>query len=570
MSDLNKDLSKRFLNYLDTQQYQRLQFEADMLGDIKRQDPTIIFYYASSIFLQESSKDEEGIFGGRGSESHNQLVYASDLFEKVHIENKHILSLYNMIAISFRTKVFQKVLPLAQEAFKKNEKDTKLIEGIARINFYLGNRKESIGFFKKLYELLPDKLEGRLPFISSLNYTSGISQEEYMEQCNKYARLIEKKLDIQNDKYIFKNTDNKKIKLAFLSADFKSHSVTHFLKDLLFKIDRSTFEIHLISNLKTSDQDQISLNLKKLADKWYDVEQYSNEDLTTLLRSVNLDILIDLSGFTQGNRHEAIVKRSAKIQMVWLGYNNSIGFKNSDYLICDKNLIKSDELSSYKEKIIFLPTIWNALSPSKNYPDIEKKIKLEKSNFTFCSFNNFQKLSDRTIKVWSQILKDDDSVLLLKDSLDGGEDLKNNVLNKFIKNGTKKEKIIFIKREKKIYDHLKLYNKADVALDTFPYPGVTTSYEALVMGLPVLTMKGYNFNSRCGESININLNMNHLIADNDDDYIKKAGELKIKKNLSETYGLKLRQKALSSPLFDTETFVRDFENLLKEVINKNL
>ena len=143
-------------------------------------------------------------------------------------------------------------------------------------------------------------------------------------------------------------------------------------------------------------------------------------------------------------------------------------------------------------------------------------------------------------------------------------------MNKFIQNGTKKEKIIFIKREKKIYDHLKLYNKADVALDTFPYPGVTTSYEALVMGLPVLTMKGYNFNSRCGESININLNMNHLIADNDNDYIKKACELKIQKNLSETYGLKLRQKALSSPLFDTETFVRDFENLLKEVINKNL
>ena len=120
-------------------------------------------------------------------------------------------------------------------------------------------------------------------------------------------------------------------------------------------------------------------------------------------------------------------------------------------------------------------------------------------------------------------------------------------------------------REKKIIDHLKLYNKANVALDTFPYPGVTTSYEAIVMGLPVLTMKGFNFNSRCGESINKNIGLNDLIAENDEDYIKKANALKLEKNLSLKYGLSLREKALKSPLFDTDTFVKDFENLLKKV-----
>ncbi len=111
--------------------------------------------------------------------------------------------------------------------------------------------------------------------------------------------------------------------------------------------------------------------------------------------------------------------------MLWLGYNNSLGLKNLDYLISDKNLIKPDELSIYNEKILYLPKIWNALSPSENYPDIDVE-KENNSNFTFCSFNNLQKISDRTIKVWSEILKHDDSVILLKDHLGGGEDLRAN------------------------------------------------------------------------------------------------------------------------------------------------
>ena len=177
-------------------------------------------------------------------------------------------------------------------------------------------------------------------------------------------------------------------------------------------------------------------------------------------------------------------------------------------------------------------------------------------------------MSDRTINVWSNILKNSGSKLMLKDSLKGGEDIKNNVLNKFTSRGVKKDQIIFLERQKDRLEHLKLYNKADVALDTFPYPGVTTTYEAILMGLPVLTMKGFNFNSRCGESININVGMSELIANDDEDYMQKALDLKKENNLNEKYGINLRNKALASPLFDTDQFTKDFENLLIEVNQK--
>ena len=551
--DLNQDLAKRFLNFLDTKQYKRLQFEADMIGEIENQHPLIIFYYASAIYLQDSSTNEE-------------LIYASSLFEKVYLLKKTAIQpLQNMIVISFKTKQYKKVLNYALEAYETNKQNVILIEGLARMNFYLGNRKESLKLFKSLYEILPEKTEGRFPFISSLNYASGISQEEYMEECLKYTKIIEKKLNIDNDKFEFIPNKNKKIKINFLSADFKKHSVSYFLKDLLNRLDKSIFEISLVSNLKVTQQDELSVELKNIVDNWYDVEDLSTNELTKFLISLNIDILIDLSGFTRGNRFEVLAKRCAKIQILWLGYNNSLGIKNLDYLISDKNLIKPNEFNLYKEKVLYLPKIWNSLSIPENLPEIDKESKLNNSLFTFCSFNNFQKLSDQTIGVWSQILKNKKSNLLLKDSLRGGPDLKNNVIEKFRNNGVGEEQIIFLDHQESLSDHLRLYNKANAALDTFPYPGVTTSCEAILMGLPVLTMKGFNFNSRCGESINKTIDMEHMIANDEKDYLEKAFLLMEDSDLVNKYGINLRKKALSSALFDTETFAKDFQNLILKV-----
>ena len=212
-----------------------------------------------------------------------------------------------------------------------------------------------------------------------------------------------------------------------------------------------------------------------------------------------------------------------------------------------------------------MPKIWNALTLPENLPEIKNNFKNDESVFSFCSFNNFQKLSDSTINVWSKILNQTNSQIYLKNSLYGGEDLKENVMKKFYDNGVKKNQLIFLDKEKKSEDHLKLYNKADLALDTFPYPGVTTTYEALLMGLPVLTMKGFNFNSRCGESIMKNMNMQEMIANDEIDYFNKAISIVNDKNSMKKNLINLRERTLSSPLFDTDTFANDFCNLIKHV-----
>ena len=186
---------------------------------------------------------------------------------------------------------------------------------------------------------------------------------------------------------------------------------------------------------------------------------------------------------------------------------------------------------------------------------------------TFGSFNNFNKISDETLEVWGSILKKiDNSKLLLKSSAN----LNTENFKKKIKKIGLERQIQFVPTIKNFNDHLNYYDNIDLSLDTFPYNGVTTTFEAIWKGIPVLTMEGYNFNSRCGASIIKNLGIEYLVAKNQDDYTSKA--IFLSKNLNEL--IKIRKivfdKALDSPLFDTKKYTKNFEKKLDYLIKKEL
>jgi len=547
----NINLNKIFIKYLNEKQYSKLQLHYEKLGKTEKQLPAIIFYYACAITLNPSSNIKN-------------LKHAHNLFEMLYVNNRHDLQLLcNMIELSFRTQEFKVVLPYVEEAYKINQNDERLLLGLSKIHLYLANLKESIKYYKILFKINPKSKINRDEFLTSLNYASGITQEYYLSECKNYLKLLETNKDLEdyNFNFNFKNLKNNKIKIGFLSSDFKTHPVSFFLKGLLLNFNKDKFEISLISNLHKSHYDNITDELKLLTKNWININSLSDSEATNLLRSFELDILIDLCGFFRGNRFQVISNRAAKIQACWLGYNNTTGIKNMDYLIADHNLIKKEEEKLYSEKVLFLPKIWNAMTPSDILPEIQKN----NSIFTYASFNNFHKISDDTIDVWSKILNNSNSQIILKNPMPSsivGEELKLNLLKKFIARGVEKKKILFINRKKDFQDHLGLYNNVDVALDTFPYPGVTTSFDAVLMGVPVLTMKGHNFNSRCGESININLQMENFIAKNKDDYFNKAISFQKEKNSLQNFGKNLREKVLKSSLFDTKDFTKSFEKII--------
>jgi predicted O-linked N-acetylglucosamine transferase (SPINDLY family) len=335
------------------------------------------------------------------------------------------------------------------------------------------------------------------------------------------------------------------------------------LKTILSNYDKNKFEIFLFLN--QPKEDQTTKEFIELVDKSVNISRFEDIQVINNIRELNIDIMIDLMGYTSTNRIELFKNRIAKIQILWMGYCNTSGLKNMDYIISDKNLIYPEEEKFYAEKVIFLNSIWNChcgLDTKREYYDPP----LNKNKYvTFGSFNNFDKITPAVIDVWSKILKSlKNSKLILKSAK---EIHSNKRIKKLFEENGIKESVIFLNRKDEKEDHLNAYKEIDIALDTFPYNGVTTSFESIWMGVPVITLAGYNFNSRCGESINKNLNIEYLIAKNENEYIAKAVDLSNNLNKYLELRKEIFEKALKSPLFDGKNYSKNFFQSLEDLNN---
>ena len=492
---LSTDLIIKLKKLFNEKKFTEIDFTIESLGDLKKLPNNILNLYAVSKALNPSSKIDD-------------FKLSAYFFEKIYSADKsNREAFYNLIVTSVKAVHFSYLEKHLIDEYNKKNDDPKILEGLAKMNFFYNNMNEASIYYEKLVSLKPEYANVWSSFIAGLNYHYRYDQKKYLEFCKKFNETL--KIETDDFKNNFK--DNKKIRIGFLSADFKSHSVSLFLKEILNKLDKTEFELFGFSNLQLTFHDEMTSSLKRTFDKWHDVFELSDVEFLNLARSCNLDIIIDLSGHTYQNRINVLKARCAPIQISWLGYCNTTGVKNIDYLIEDSHLIKKEEHNLYSEKILYMPNIWNALSKPKNLPNI--KNDKEKDIFTYGSFNNFQKISLETISLWSKILNENNSRLILKTSTSfNNQKNKDILLKKFELEQVDLKKIIILDRKNTYEEHLDCFNKIDLSLDTFPYPGVTTSFQSIVMGVPVLTMKGFNFNSRCGESINYNLNFPELVA----------------------------------------------------------
>ena len=391
------------------------------------------------------------------------------------------------------------------------------------------------------------------------NYLSDWSQKNHYDQTilnSKYfPKLISKKINK-------KNFDDNRINLGFVSADFNyNHSTTFFIKNTIKHMNKDKFNIFIFSFAKKIDQDKSQNELRELADYWFDLENQQNQDVVNIIQENNIKILVDMMGFTCPERIEIFNSRVSPIQISWLAYCNTLGFETIDYIIADQNLILNKEEKLYSGKILKLPEIWNAHSGFGFKRQYNKLPSSDSSDFTFGSFNNFQKISEKTIYTWSKILKQSSKFKLILKSSDFCD---NTCLFNYFKKEKVERQVHFLEKKnfKNKEDHLNLYKNIDLALDTFPYNGVTTTFEALWMNVPVLVLRGYNFNSRCGESIMKNCNLDYFIASNDDEYIEKAIFLTKNKKKLQEYRHFLFENILSSPLFNTQKFSKNFSDAL--------
>jgi len=433
-----------------------------------------------------------------------------------------------------------------------------LVSSIIRVYQHQGNLNKTLFYLKKQFEKDDLNLSRFALWIFFNNYKKNWAQTDFL----KYSKLFADKIENFNpsDLVELNKKKNSKIRIGFLSSEIlKKHSITYFLETILKNYNKDKFEIYLY--LDNEIEDENTNEFKILAKKFINVSNLEDIKVFNLIRSDNIDIMFDITGATLSKRVSLFKNRLASKQISWLGYCNTSGLANMDYLIADKNLIYEEEKNYYSEKIIYLPNIWNCHSGLNSIRSLSDPPCLKEKNITFGSFNNFNKINDKVISVWSQILlKVKNSKLILKSS--------SKMDKRFLKKEFEKfgviDSIIFLEK-RKLESHYNLYKKIDIALDTFPYNGVTTTFEALAMGVPVITMKGYNFNSRCGESIIKNLGIEDLIANNEDDYILTAQKIANDKDKL----LELRKNIFNisheTPLFDTNQFSQDFFDILEKI-----
>ena len=484
-------------------------------------------------------------------------------FENEKNSNIGIEALTNFINVSTDFLLIDESLKYYSEIKDKFDENIKLLKSVSRIYQFSLRTDERIKILEKIIDLYPSSIDDWCSYIYINNFKKKWKQVDYYEKSRKFTQNIKivdsKKIKIDNS--IIK----RKIKIAFFSSDInQAHSVTYFLKSVLKNINKNKFEIYVISNSK---RDEYKDQYKKYLNDWFNIRNLNDLEALNFIREKKIDIIFDLMGFTSENRINLFKNRIAPIQISWLGYCNTLGLNEMDYIFADENLIFNDEEKYYTEKVIKLKNIWNT-HIGFDFERAKLSTPANKNGYvTFGSFNNFNKISDETIETWGSILKKiSNSKLLLKSSTNLNIDV---LIKKFEKIGIKKQ-IKFIPRTEKFNDHLNNYNEIDLALDTFPYNGVTTTFEAIWKGVPVLTIEGYNFNSRCGSSIIKNLGINYLVAKNEDDYISKA--IYLSNNLDYLNDIRnnVFNDALNSPLFDTEKFGNDFENKINFIIKREL
>jgi protein O-GlcNAc transferase len=349
-----------------------------------------------------------------------------------------------------------------------------------------------------------------------------------------------------------------RIRLAYLSADLHDHATAHLMAGLFECHDRSRFESIALS-FGPRHESNMRQRLMRSFDRFIDVRGQSDQAIAELLRTSEIDIAVDLKGFTLDARPRILAKRAAPIQVSYLGYPGTMGASYIDYLIADRYVIPDYQRGSYSEKLVYLPESYQVNDDRRQISDImpsRATVGLPEDGFVFCCFNSSYKITPNVFDAWMRLLRGvDGSVLWL---FEANSEVPGNLRREAEARGVPAERLIFAPKVNS-EDHLARHRLADLFLDTLPYNAHTTASDALRTGVPVLTCSGATFASRVAGSLLQAVGLPELITDSLADY--EATALRLARSPSLLAGLKakLARSRQSSSLFDTVRFTRHIE-----------
>jgi protein O-GlcNAc transferase len=418
-----------------------------------------------------------------------------------------------------------------------------------------GNVPEAVQWYRRAIELNSSLVAARSNLVYALPFCPGCDTAAIYGECRRWnerhaARLTASALPHANDR-----SPDRRLRVGYVSPDFRDHCQAFFTLPLLSHHDHSQFEIFCYADVPRPDQ--ITERLRSHTDVWRDISGAGDAQIAELIREDKIDILVDLTMHMAGSHLLVFARKPAPIQFCWLAYPGTTGLTAIDYRLTDPQLDPPGMFDRYysEESIRLADTFW-CYDPLAAEPQVNALPALKSANVTFGSLNNFCKVSASVLKLWARVLHAVGRSRLMLLTEEGSH--REAALQTLEREGIDRERIIFV-RPRPRAEYLQLYHQIDIGLDTIPYNGHTTSLDALWMGVPVVTLVGQTVVGRAGLSQLTNVGLTELVAHSEDDFVRLAaglaGDLP---RLSQLRG-ELRGRMQKSPLMDAPRFARNVE-----------
>ena len=427
------------------------------------------------------------------------------------------------------------------------------------ITIRLMQYERQAGIFDHTYDQINKALDQALSSSSELVVSPFVAinlidePEIQLRTANKYSGATQKKEHLQREA-------NSRIRIGYITGDFYDHATLFLMQGLLRHHDKSRFEVYVYDfNVKESESASKREALKHI-DLYSDITAVSDQDVADMIQQHNIDIVVDLKGYTEGHRFGIFKLSKAALTVSFLGYPGTSGSSVIDYLIADSTVIPKEYRRYYSERIIFLP---NTYQPTDDQRSISESKSTrqdhglpEKPHVVLACFHNILKISSAEIKIWTEILIEHPNTVLWM--LDQEDVTKSNIYKTFATKGIQPRRILFAPFLPQ-QSHLERLSHCDIALDTWAYNAHTSASDALWANIPLVTLKGKQFAARVAASILTAVGLNELVASSPQQYKKLICELIVnetKRNRIQTY-LKTFKK--QTPLFNSKSYARNFE-----------
>ncbi|MFL2540880.1 MAG: tetratricopeptide repeat protein [Candidatus Latescibacterota bacterium] len=424
-----------------------------------------------------------------------------------------------------------------------------------------GKYKEAETCYQKVVELDPSHTTGHSNLIFALDFNSNYSVKDHQEERARWQKLHTVALTANIKPNKNDPDPDRKLRIGYVSADFRRHSAANCFGPMLLSFDHTQFASYCYSS--NLQQDEMTETFRSAATVWRECRRLSDAQLAEKIRDDKIDILIDLSGHSAGNRMLAFARKPAPVQVTAWGHGCGTGLTAIDYFLTDPIIVPEPEKVLYAETIRYLPSHIHYMPPQAA-PDIVDAPHLENGFITYGSFNRLEKISDESLKLWSRILGEtDDAHLVIKSQTLGRLGVKKDLECRLQDAALPTDRITLLGSDPQP-QHLATHSLVDIMLDPFPHGGGISTSDALWMGVPVITLAGNTIPGRLTASTLNAIGLPELVANSQDQYVEIASQLGRDSALIVTLRHSMRDRVEHSPVGNSKKYVRAVETLYRE------